>query len=352
MLKKKVLICPLNWGLGHATRCIPVIRTLVQRGHEVHIASDGVALGLLRAEFPGLTCIELPGYGIHYKGKNLIRSLFLQIPSMMDAMRKEKKRIKKYVAEQGIEVIISDNRFGCRSKNCRNIFISHQLKILLKNDALTLSASTVNRLLIGKFDTVWVPDAPPPDNISGKMSDRDGYRNIEYLGPLSRFTKMDLPIKRDFIAVLSGPEPARTQLESLLIRQAALLPYTVLIVRGLPVDAPPLDSLPSHLTCVDYMTAIELNKAIEESLCVISRTGYTTVMDLLSLGKKGILIPTPGQPEQEYLGQQLAEKKRFLISAQKTLNLSELAPRALDDTNTYQGGFESRLLYAIENAGL
>lgn len=351
MQKKKILVTPLNWGLGHAARCIPIIRQLVSRGHEVHIGTDGVALALLKEEFPDLNFTALPGYGIHYKGKNLIRSLFLQIPSMMKAIKKEKSHVKQYVKEQGIDIIISDNRFGCRSKNTENIFITHQLKILLSNDALTMSASAANKYMIEKFDQVWVPDSPPPNNLSGVMSDRSGFKKLSYLGPLSRFTSEKVKSVRDFIVILSGPEPARTNLEDIIIEQAVFLPYRFLIVRGLPgEDIKPL-SLPENIESVNYLTAIDLNKAINESKRVISRTGYTTVMDLAALNKKGILIPTPGQPEQEYLGEELSKKGRFIISSQADLDLETLTRQSLNDHRKPKYEFVSRLDVVLDNLG-
>ncbi len=349
MQKKKVLVTPLNWGLGHAARCIPIIRQLVSRGHEVHIGSDGVALNLLRQEFPQLVFTELPGYGIHYKGKNLIRSLFLQIPSMMKAIKKEKKHVKNYVNEHGIDIVISDNRFGCRSKNAECIFITHQLKILLSNEALTMSASAVNKFMIEKFDQIWIPDAPPPNNLSGMMSSKGGFKKVSYLGPLSRFTFEKVKFKRDFIIVLSGPEPARTQLEEKIIGQVVLLPYHMLLVRGLPGEDVATLDLPDHIECVNYLNATDLNQAINESKRVISRTGYTTIMDLVSLNKKGILIPTPGQPEQEYLGEELSKIKRFIVSTQDELDLETLTKQSLKDLTKPKYDFVSRLDFLLDN---
>lgn len=352
MSKKKVLITPLNWGLGHAARCIPVIRSLVKRGHEVHIGSDGVALALLKEAFTELLFTELPGYGIHYKGKNLMKSLFFQIPFMMKAIKKEKAHVKKYVKEHQIDIIISDNRFGCRSKKTENVFITHQLQLILSNEALTISASAINKFMIEKFDEIWVPDAPPPNNISGMMSDRKGFKKISYLGPLSRFKFKEQKPKRDFIVILSGPEPARTYLELAITEQVLLLPYSFLIVRGLPGNGYPALKLPGHTETVNFMTAENLNQAINESRRVISRTGYTTVMDLVTLNKKGILIPTPGQPEQEYLGRELVKKGRFIIASQEELDLETLCRISLEDESQPAYVFESRLEVALDNAGL
>lgn len=323
MVSKKILITPLNWGLGHATRDIPIIRALIQNGHEVHLGSDGMALALLKAEFPDLPAIELPGYAIHYKGKNLVASLFRQFPSMIRAVVGENRVIKRYVRQHGIDTIISDNRFGCISSKTRNIFVSHQLRILMRPKLFSWIVTKVNQFFIKRFDACWIPDHPGNGNFSGTMSSVRGIKKAVYIGPVSRFKALDLPVIYDFVAVLSGPEPSRTNLEEILVSQASVLPYKIMIVRGLPGANDNL-KLPDHLKSVNFLTTNALNEVICQSKYVISRTGYTTLLDLAVMQKTGILIPTPGQPEQEYLATVQSEKGRFVIGYQKDLNLAML----------------------------
>ncbi|HQW56921.1 MAG TPA: hypothetical protein PK076_12375, partial [Saprospiraceae bacterium] len=153
--RKKILVAPLNWGLGHATRCIPIIRNLVSAGHEVHLGSDGVALALLREEFPNLSYIELPGYRIHYRGRSLIRSLILQTPKLLKAIIAEKRAVSEYVSRGQIDIIISDNRLGARTSHTRNIVMTHQLTLLLPHPLMSRIATRLNHAWLRKFDAIW-----------------------------------------------------------------------------------------------------------------------------------------------------------------------------------------------------
>ncbi|HQW13096.1 MAG TPA: glycosyltransferase [Saprospiraceae bacterium] len=322
--RKKILVAPLNWGLGHATRCIPIIRNLVSAGHEVHLGSDGVALALLREEFPNLSYIELPGYRIHYRGRSLIRSLILQTPKLLKAIIAEKRAVSEYVSRGQIDIIISDNRLGARTSHTRNIVMTHQLTLLLPHPLMSRIATRLNQAWLRKFDAIWVPDSPPPDNLSGLMSTAGTLPNVRYIGTLTRLHPCNEVPVRDFVAVLSGPEPARTELERLIITQFRDLSYSLLLVRGLPGIEIPFSDMPDHIETVTYLTSEHMNEAICTSRYVITRSGYTSVMDLSILGKSAILIPTPGQPEQEYLGVRLTDHDCFVVGSQKGLNLESL----------------------------
>lgn len=320
---KKILVTPLNWGLGHATRSIPIIRELLAAGHEVHIGSDGGALKLLRDEFPAIPFITLPGYNINYAAKNLLLGLVFQWYKILRAVLLEQRMVRRFVKKKNIDIIISDNRLGCISRSTHNIIISHQLTMLTPLLVWTFLATQANLFWIRRFDEVWVPDSPPPDNLTGKMATASNLRNVHYIGILSRFQLLDLPIQRDFIAILSGPEPRRTNLERKILKQWQPIPHSLLIVRGIPDIDIALPALPPQISSVPYLTAQKLNEAICSSRYVISRTGYTTVMDMLTLQKKCILIPTPGQPEQEYLGRHLKKYTDFIINIESELDLNQ-----------------------------
>lgn len=351
MIKKKILVCPLNWGLGHATRCVPIIQLLIQRGHEVHLASDGIALELLRKEFPGLPAIQLPGYDIHYKGKNLLRTVAAQLPRILKTVILEHRFVQAYVKQNSMDVILSDNRFGCYSGDCVNIFITHQLRILTPLRLMSAVAGMANRFLIRHFDRIWVPDFPPPQNLSGYMSSSGSLHPV-YIGPLSRLQKLSKPIIRDFIVILSGPEPARSDFEQIIISQASLTPYRYMLVRGVEDQTPLPDYSGSGISWVNNMTTEELSYAIAESRRVISRTGYTTVMDLMALGASGILVPTPGQPEQEYLAQRLKQQDRFILSSQEKFDLRFLTGQSLDDDRTFEPISHNLTEKAVIESGL
>ncbi len=314
--KKKILICPLDWGLGHATRCIPIIRELLTRGCEVKVASSGDALALLKSEFPALSFYEITGYRPFYgSSKWFALSLALQIPKFSRAIRREHEEIGKIVQQEAIEVIISDNRYGCWSAEVPAILITHQINIKAPR-LLSRMVNSVNRRWIGKFTSCWVPDREGANSLAGDMSANPGI-DINYIGPLSRFSRREpLNTKYEVLAIISGPEPQRKIFETLVRHELKKSGKKALMVRGLPqLNERTNDGM---LEEVAHLTADKLNQVILESEMIISRPGYSTIMDLAALGRKAVFVPTPGQPEQEYLGKELmARKIAFCVSQGK-----------------------------------
>jgi len=300
-MKKKILIAPLNWGLGHATRCIPIIKALVENGFEPIIASDGVALALLKKEFPKLISIELPAYNIQYaeNGKNFKWKLVAQLPKMVIAIKKEKAKIRKIVENYEIEGIISDNRLGVYSSKVPSVFITHQLNVLSGKTSWLTTKLHLRYLL--KFNSCWVPDVSGAENLSGRLGHPEKIvEKINYIGPLSRIEKKTLPIKYDIMVLLSGPEPQRTLLEKKLIKELENSSKEILFVKGIVESQQQIEKINS-ITYYNFMNSEELSTAFNECEFVVCRSGYTTVMDLAKLEKKAFFIPTPGQYEQEYL---------------------------------------------------
>jgi len=286
--KKKVLVAVLNWGLGHATRCIPIIRHLQSQNTNVFLASD-------------------------------FNFAFL-FPKMFAAISKEKKVIEKLVREHQIDLIISDNRFGCRHDSTYNIFMTHQLNIPIPMPIVKQIGNWYNHQQIKKFNECWIPDFEGQPNLAGKLSHRHNIKNTKYIGALSRMQPQQKEIKRKAIVILSGPEPQRTYLEEKIIQQAKALPFQFLIVKGQTEQQEDF-FIEKNIEVISFLTSKDLEKAIAESELVISRSGYTTLMDLIFLGKKAILIPTPGQTEQEYLANHFHQQKIFFSQNQKELNL-------------------------------
>lgn len=303
----KILIAPLNWGLGHATRCIPIINALILHGFEPIIASDGVALTLLKAEFPNIKAIELPSYNVTYpkKGKHFKFKMIWNSPKMLKAIKAEKKAVKKICKELEISGIISDNRLGVYYKKVPSVFITHQLTVLTGNT--TWFSSKIHQKIIQKFKACWVPDVPSNQNLSGKLGRNESLSvPIAYLGPLSRFEKKETNISYKLLILLSGPEPQRTLLEEKILTEIAFFKESCLLVRGVvDADAKELKHAQSHLKAVNFMISNDLEHAINSSEMVLCRSGYTTIMDLAKLEKKAFFIPTPGQYEQEYLAKSL-----------------------------------------------
>ncbi|KJD35319.1 glycosyltransferase [Tamlana sedimentorum] len=306
-MKKRILITPLNWGLGHATRCIPIINALLNFGFEPIIASDGVALSLLQKEFPELTTLKLPSYKVTYakKGKYFKLKMLKNSPKLLNAIKAEKKVINSIIDNYNIEGIISDNRLGVRSKKVPSIFITHQLNVLSGNT--TWLSTKIHQKIIKKFDVCWVPDTNGNINLSGKLGHVKSFEiETKYIGPLSRFKKTETTIKNDVMVLISGPEPQRSLLEEKLLSELKDFKGNVVFVKGKMEREQVIETM-GHITTYNFMTSNLLEKTINESELVISRSGYTTVMDLAKLNKKAFFIPTPGQFEQEYLAKRLTQ---------------------------------------------
>jgi len=311
--------------LGHATRCIPIINALLKANFEPVLASDGDALLLLQKEFPFLKSIELPSYNISYpkNGKNLKFKLFLQLPAIILAIKKERKIVSQLIDKEHISGIISDNRFGVFSKKVPSVYITHQLKVF--SGKTTFLTSKIHQKFINFFDECWVPDVEGISNFSGALGHLKKSRlNIKYIGVLSRFQPKEIEMKYDLLLLLSGPEPQRTLLENKLLNELQHFKGKILMVRGVLNNTSKIKAS-SSFNIINYLLVNELEEAINQSKVVIARSGYSTIMDLAVLGKKAFFIPTPGQFEQEYLGKTLQEKLIAPYAKQDEFTLAKLA---------------------------
>lgn len=330
--KKRILVAPLNWGLGHATRCMPIINALIAQKFQPILASDGIALALLRKEFPNLEWFELPSYDITYpkKGQYFKAKLIQSSPKLIKAIKAENEMIASKIDTFHIDGIISDNRLGVYHKQLPCVFITHQLKVLSGNT--TWLSTLLHQKAIINFDECWVPDYLGKHNLSGKLSQiKNPKFPIKYIGPLSRFEKQQLPFKNDILVLLSGPEPQRTLLETQLLAELKKFEGKVVFVNG-RIDDEQHISEEGHITIYNFMTSKQLQNTINESALVIARSGYTTIMDLAKLGKSAFFIPTPGQFEQEYLAQHLKELGYTSSCKQKDFNIDKLS-----EVNNYKG---------------
>ena len=322
---KNILVAPLNWGLGHATRCIPIIKALEENGFTPIIASDGVALVMLRKEFPHLQALELPSYEIEYakNGANFKWKMLKNAPKMIEAILAEKKMVKKWVKEFNLIGIISDNRLGVFNKNVQSVFITHQLNVLTGNT--TWLTSMLHQQAIDKFDECWVPDFEEEPNLTGKLGHlkKDLFK-VKYIGPLSRFEKKECPIQYDLMIMLSGPDPQRGMLEEILLQKLVDYKERVIFIKG-KVESVQTKEQVGNILYYNFMTSNELEQAFNESKVVLCRSGYTTIMDLAKLRKKAFFIPTPGQYEQEYLARKLKRAGLVPYAKQENFNIEDLA---------------------------
>ena len=331
-MKKRILIAPLNWGLGHAARCIPIINALIAEEFVPVIASDGAALALLRKEYPDLSTIELPSYNISYakNGELLKLKLLKDSPKLLKAIMAEKKAISSILEHNDIAGIISDNRLGVRNKKVPSVFMTHQLNVLSGNT--TWLSTKMHQKFIKKFDACWIPDAESDVNLSGKLGHVKSFDiPVKYIGPLSRFTKTITEIKNDLMVLISGPEPQRSLFEKKLLSELRGYFGKVVFVKGIMEKEQTIQVF-GNITIYNFMTSKLLEKTINESALVLSRSGYTTIMDLAKLHKKAFFIPTPGQFEQEYLANRFTEMRLVPSCKQNIFTITKL-----DEVKTYKG---------------
>ncbi len=324
MPKRNVLVAPLNWGLGHATRCIPIINELINEGYNPILASDGSALALLKKEFPTLLALELPSYHIEYakKASNFKWKIIKNSPKTIMAILNEKKILKKWIATYDLNGIISDNRLGMYSKKIPSVFITHQLTVL--SGKTTWISSKIHQEIIKNFDECWVPDVQKSPNLSGKLGHLQKTKlNLKYIGVLSRLQKLNVPIVYQVMVLLSGPEPQRTMLEEKLKEELEHYPEKVIFIKG-KIEAEQKTWQDKNITFYNFMQTQQLEKTFNESELVVCRSGYTTILDLTKLQKKAFFIPTPGQFEQEYLAKKLKKQGLIPMAKQDNFKLENL----------------------------
>ena len=316
-----ILVAPLNWGLGHASRCVPLVRRFVAEGHEVILGGDGDSLTLLRKHFPKLRYVYLAPLNLRYgAGHRQVWAMVRALPRIIAWALKDHVMLKAVLREEHIDRVISDNRFGLYSRQTECIYMTHQLHIMLPRGWRWLEP-LVERLharIYKRYNKVWLPDF---EDVTRSLSGQLGHlkkrpSNIEYIGPLSRFEPDDVSImareclvNSSIIAVLSGLEPQRTILEKEIIARYHDSDEQVLIVQGL-MNRPNTRIKRSNITIVPYLEDNKLAEALLKAKHIIARSGYSTIMDLAALGlmNKAELIPTPGQPEQQYLALLLCKK--------------------------------------------
>jgi len=316
---KKILIVPLDWGLGHATRCMPIINELLKNDCEVLVAGTETTNQIIRQEFPLLQFELIDGYEISYSSSKwkLPFVLAKQIPKILSRIKTENKWLQQFVAKSQIDLVISDNRYGLHHPSVKTIFMTHQLQIQIPQSKwMQMFVNKINHFFINKFSVCWVPDYET-NAIGGALSNKKGLKHVEYIGNLSRFeSRNDVEITNDILFLISGPEPQRSLLEQKIISEFANDSSRKIIVRGLPKSTEVLNI--NGFTIFNHLSKNELQEKILSSKIIVCRAGYSTIMDLIKLNKNALLIPTPGQTEQEYLAKELTDRKLFF-----TINQTE-----------------------------
>ncbi|MCB0762054.1 MAG: glycosyltransferase [Flavobacteriales bacterium] len=316
----RILVAPLDWGLGHTTRVIPVVRELLTAGAEVVLGGTAAQHTFLKPYFPLLETLPLNSYNISYR-KHAGRDVFFQVPAVLRAIEEERQACAKWVSEGRVDGFISDNRYGVFHAKVPSVIISHQLSIAGPRIAAPF-LKRMNRKHLAPFREIWVPDVASAHNLAGKLSHSRDMR-VSYLGMLSRFSH-STPIPNATgrpLAIISGPERMRTEFENRVVQQFEALAAPSLIVRG----NPQLNSEQhGEVELVPHLADAAMKQAIQEAPLIVCRSGYSTLMDLAALGRRAVLVPTPGQPEQEYLARWFSEQYGFTHRLQSQLGRHEL----------------------------
>lgn len=326
---KRVLVAPLDWGLGHAARCIPVIRALHDRGATVVVAGTGAHSSLIREEFPALEFVPIVNYGMTYAGAPLL--LALKFPFMvervLDRAGREHRELDSLIEKHRIDLVISDQRFGCWSRRVKCVYITHQLCVKMPR-GFGLIERVIARILRSaaeRFDQVWIPDFAGDDNLTGDLTRKYPLpRNHAFIGPLSRFGTMSTDAASepvDLLVMLSGPEPQRSMFERIVLSQLRGFQGRAVVLLGNPgASARQSGNIEIH----PHLPPARIVALMRNARAIVCRAGYTTIMEHVSLGKCAVLVPTPGQTEQEYLGARLAEKGWFACVKQADLDLRNI----------------------------
>ncbi|MEZ4772154.1 MAG: hypothetical protein R3D00_03155 [Bacteroidia bacterium] len=339
MKRKQIFIAPLDWGLGHATRSARLIDLLLEAGADVVAGGSGASLMLLQQQFPSIRTFTLPAYNVSYARNHWqVARILSQTPRLAGVIRAENRRLREILKTIRIDGIISDNRYGIHSPDIPSVFVCHQLHPLLPSGLKWMepAVSRLHQAAMRHFDQIWVPDYDGSFNLSGDLSHRFPLsQNICFTGPLSRFQSLtQLPdtfghtlldkYPPEVLAIISGPEPQRTLFERMVERQAKEISKVIWLVRGKSDQAEV--AVRGNLVSISHLPSDLLALAIARAGTLISRSGYSSLMDYHILGvTQPVLIPTPGQTEQEYLATKMQAMGQALVFSQNAFSMKDVA---------------------------
>ncbi len=332
--KKTILVCPMDWGLGHATRVVPVIEVLKKLPVKLIIGADNRPFEFLKQRYPELEVIKFPGYVPRYPVKRTMTlKMISEMPEMIRQADKAHLMLEELIDEKGIDLVISDNRYELWSKKVKTVFITHQLNIQTPKYGKVAKPALRQMIYsyIKKHDELWIPDFEGEPNLSGELSHIDKYpvENYHFIGPLSRFRYVTKkPVKKDIdlLIILSGPEPQRTILEVKLKDQAFRSGLQTVILQGRTEEKHHIRM--ENIEIFSHLPDDEFAGCLTAAKTIVCRPGYSGLMDLVWFGKKAVFIPTPGQTEQEFLAESLKQKGLYYYQNQKDFDLQQALARA------------------------
>lgn len=324
--REKILIAPLDWGIGHAARCVPIIKEQLALGNEVILASNGKSAAFLKHCFPSLILrTDIPDYKITYPSSgSMVWHFAKDAKRILNVIKAEGKWLDNFIDEEKITHVISDNRYGLSSERIHSTFITHQLNIHGAGIAQPLLRHWLKKY-ISRFDECFVPDYEGEENLSGSLSHGHSYlKNVRFIGPQSRFstTSSSNSFRFDYLVIISGPEPQRSLLHKRLLQILKELKKPAVMLCGLPDGMN--EKQDENVLLISHADDERFVQLINQSKHIICRSGYSTLMDLHALKRKALLIPTPGQTEQEYLAQRFKERFGFGVLKQKDITAQNI----------------------------
>jgi hypothetical protein len=304
---------------------IPVVRKLMEMNQNLFIASGNEHLNLFREELPGLTYIDFPGFNpVYSRYLPQYIPLLFKTPRLIFHTVREHYRLKDILTDYSIDLLISDNRFGLWNRNIKTVYVTHMPLIPFPRpfQFLEFIGIHLHRALIRKYSLCFIPDLPGKINLTGRLS--HGIKlpdNVRYIGILSRFPVKIQPSPVNPVSykhntvILSGPEPQRSIFRQMVLKLLTDEKILTVILEGKPGKGNDF-TRSGNFAFYNHLSSREMQKMILSSEKIITRAGYSTIMELVSLNCSALLVPTPGQPEQEYLAEYLSSKGFFSYCSQ------------------------------------
>lgn len=322
----RIIYAVCSWGLGHATRSLPVIRKLKEEDNDLTIISNGRSLDLLKKEIGDeAKYYDIPDYPmlLSENSRQFMAKSVVYWPSFIARMESGLQALNKILQKRKYDRIISDARYDMYSKKIPSFFITHQIRIMnpLRIGIFERGSETFNLFFFKRFFGVIVPDFEK-DNLSGDLShnlNKIDENKLHYAGVLSDFKKKKKKKDIDYMISISGPEPQRTILEKKIISKVNDLSGKIIITLGKTESIKKFSK--KNIETYSFLSKEKREDFLNRSKLVISRSGYSTILDLAVIGTKALMIPTPGQVEQEYLGKYHNKKKTFYSVNQENINL-------------------------------
>ena len=197
------------------------------------------------------------------------------------------------VLDHTIDFVISDHRYGFISDEVPSVFMTHQVNLPVK--WYEKGVGVLHRKLMKQFTFIWVLD-DEKSTLAGKLS-ANCPENGSYVGPYSRFSIYTDAVEKqiDHLLVASGPKVYAEELIHRVLEGKEVYPSLTI----------------AHSTSVKIPDGVnevsgswkEKDAVIRSARTILSRSGYSTLMDCSVLNAEGIFIPTKGQAEQEYLAE-------------------------------------------------